>query len=307
MKFRLTLALLAACCFLAAQTPDTGSLTGQVFDESLAPVDHVAVSVENDVTGQKRTTATNTSGEFALAGLGANSIYSVSAFKQGFAMARKGHLVLRGGTNAKLTIRLSVASSRTEIDVTGTLGAVRTDQPQLGIQLSAEGLLDVPLLNRRITNLPLLNSANRPAINQGDVFINQTLFTTNGAGRRQTTFIVDGSTGNESWGRQTIFSNVPLAGVNEIDVLTNAFSAEYGGSTGSVVNIITKSGGRDFHGEFLALGRPGQIGAALSGFSSSNAGSGNDITSDRLLQTALTLSGPIGPGGNTPVLNQRRR
>ena len=43
----------------------------------------------------------------------------------------------------------------------------------------------MPLLSRRISNLPMLNAANRPAISQGDVFMNQTLFTTNGAGRRQ--------------------------------------------------------------------------------------------------------------------------
>jgi hypothetical protein len=47
---------------------------------------------------------------------------------------------------------------------------------------------ETPLLNRRITYLPLLNAANRPALNQGDVFMNQDLFTTNGSGRRQTWF-----------------------------------------------------------------------------------------------------------------------
>ena len=72
---------------------------------------------------------------------------------------------------------------------------------------------EMPLLNRRITYLPLLNAANRPAINQGDMFMNEDLFTTNGAGRRQTWFEVDGANGNDSWGRQTIFSNVPLDAV----------------------------------------------------------------------------------------------
>jgi hypothetical protein len=62
---------------------------------------------------------------------------------------------------------------------------VRTDQPQLGTRLNATQMEDTPLASRRITYLPLLNAANRPAINQGDVFMNENLFTTNGAGRRQ--------------------------------------------------------------------------------------------------------------------------
>jgi hypothetical protein len=131
--------------------------------------------------------------------------------------------------------------------------------------------------------------------------MNENLFTTNGAGRRQTWFEVDGSTGNDTWGRQTIFSNIPLAAVEEITVLTNAFSAEYGGSTGSVVNIVTKSGGSRFHGELMELWRPSTTEAALSGFTSANAASGNDLTNDTLGQSALALAGPIGSGGKTHV------
>src|SRR5207248_2005304 len=104
---------------------------------------------------------------------------------------------------------LNVSGEQTQVVVTGIVGEIRTDQPQLGDHLDATQVEETPLLNRRITFLPLLNAANRPALNQGDVFINQNLFTTNGSGRRQTAFVVDGSTGNDSWGRQTIFTNVP--------------------------------------------------------------------------------------------------
>jgi hypothetical protein len=65
----------------------------------------------------------------------------------------------------------------------------------LGDTLNATEMQETPLLNRRITYLPLLNSANRPAINQGDEFMNQDLFTTNGSGRRQTWFEIDGGNG----------------------------------------------------------------------------------------------------------------
>ena len=286
---------------LMAQTPDTATLHGQVVDQSHGAVAGVLVIAKNTLTGLQRTVETDTSGSFSLAGLPIAGSYDITAGKTGFAETRVSGLTLAGGTTADLNLQLNVAGGQTHVSVTGVVGEVRTDQPQLGTRLSAAQMEDTPLASRRITYLPLLNAANRPAINQGDVFMNENLFTTNGAGRRQTWFEVDGSTGNDTWGRQTIFSNIPLAAAEEITVLTNAFSAEYGGSTGSVVNIVTKSGGSQFHGELLELWRPSSTEAALSGFTSANAASGNDLTNDTLGQSALALAGPIGGGGKTHV------
>jgi len=288
-----------AAVILPAQTPDTATIHGTVRDSSAGAVASAEVTVVNALSGLKRTVESGTSGDYSLAGLPIAGTYTVRAEKSGFAAAELSGLTLVGGTTATVDLQLNVAGGETQVTVTGVAGAVRTDEPQIGIRLDATHMEETPLLNRKITYLPLLSAANRPAINQGDVFMNEDLFTTNGAGRRQTWFEIDGSTGNDSWGRQTIFTNLPLAAVGEMDVLTNAFSAEYGGSTGSVVNIITKSGGNDFHGEALYLGRPSATEAKLSGFNSTNATSGNDLTNDTLQQEALSLSGPIGRGGHT--------
>ena len=278
----LTVLGLAFSLGLRAQTPDTATIHGQVVDQSHGAVAGVLVTAGNTLTGLQRTVETDTSGHFSLAGLPIAGRYDITAGKPGFAEARLSGVTLAGGTTADLNLQLDVAGGQTHVSVTGVVGEVRLDQPQLGTRLGAAQMEDTPLASRRITYLPLLNAANRPAINQGDVFMNENLFTTNGAGRRQTWFEVDGSTGNDTWGRQTIFSNIPLAAVEEITVLTNAFSAEYGGSTGSVVNVVTKSGGSRFHGELLELWRPSSTEAALSGFTSANAASGNDLTNDTL-------------------------
>jgi hypothetical protein len=290
---------IAASAYSFGQTPDTATVNGHVVDPSQAAVQDVQITVTNGLSGLTRSTQTNQSGDFSFLGLPVAGTYTVSASKAGFATAQRSELHLLGGATAELNLVLNVASAQTQITVTGTAGEVRADEPQLGTSLSARQMEETPLPDRKITYLPLLNAANRPAINQGDVFMNENLFTTNGAGRRQTWFEVDGSTGNDSWGRQTIFSNIPLAAVQEMDVLTNAFSAEYGGSTGSVVNIITRSGGNQWHGEALGMGRPSATEAALAGFTSTNAASGNDLTNDTLLQAALSLSGPIGSSGHT--------
>jgi hypothetical protein len=294
----LSTTLLFAMC-LGAQTPDLATIRGRVTDPAHAPVPGVAVSVSNETATVKRTTATDASGSFSIGALPIAGTYAITAGKTGFAEASLKNLKLEGGTNADIHLELSVAAGQAQVTVTGVVGEVRTDGPQLGDRLSAEQIEETPLPSRKISYLPLLNAANRQAINQGDVFMNQDLFTTNGAGRRQPWFEVDGATNNDSWGRQTQMSNLPVSSIQEMTILENVFTAEYGGGVGSAVNIVTKSGGKKFHGDLLEVWRPSQTEAALSGFNSTNAASGNDWTNDTLGQTAASVSGPIGSRGLT--------
>jgi hypothetical protein len=279
---------------LFAQTPDTATLRGKVTDQTHAGIAGAEVTVTNVLTGLHQTTTTDAVGNFYLGALPVSGSYGVSVAKQSFAPARRDGVSLIGGSTANIDLMLNLAGGQTEVTVTGALDEVRIDQPQFGIHLDAEKIQDTPLYGRKLTYLPLLNAANRPAVNQGDIFMNQNLFTTNGSGRRQTWFEVDGANANDSWGRQTIFTNIPLVAVEEMSVLTNSFSAEYGASTGSVVNMITKSGGNQYHGDVLELWRPSGPEAALSGFTPGNAASGNDITNDTLGQSSAAISGPLG-------------
>jgi hypothetical protein len=299
MRYKQVLVSTVAACGLIAQTPDTATIHGHVFDQSHAPVPGVRISVTGKATGFNRTTTTAQTGDFTIAGLPVAEDYALSASKTSFADATLDRVTLEGGETAEMNLTLAVAGGATQVSVTGVVGEVRTDEPQLGDYLGSKTIEETPLPNRRLTWLPMLNAANRPAINQGDVFMNENLFTTNGAGRRQTWFEVDGSTGNDSWGRQTIFSNIPIDAVQEVTVLENAFSAEYGGSTGSAVNIVTRTGGSKLHGDVLELWRPSATDAALSGFTAANAASGNDVANDSLGQTAASVSGPVGGGEST--------
>jgi Carboxypeptidase regulatory-like domain/TonB dependent receptor-like, beta-barrel len=278
---------------LAAQTPDTAMLLGTVADPSHAAITGAHITVTNETTGLTRAVNSDSAGRFTLAGLPGSGAYTVSITKDGFAAVQASHVQLAPGSSAMVALTLNVAGEASIVTVEGPATGLRFDQPQLGINLATEQMQQTPLLTRRITALPLLNSANRPAVNQGDIFMNEVLITTNGAGRRQAWFEVDGANSVDMWGRQTIFTNIPLMAVDEMSVLTNAFTPAYGGGTGSVVNIITRSGGSNYHGQFLELWRPAATEASLSGFTTTNAASGNDITSDTLGQTALAVSGPL--------------
>lgn len=301
MPLRTVIVLLLASFMvpLCAQTPDTATLQGTVVDATQAVVPSARIVLTNELTGLVRQTLSDSAGRFSLGGLPVAGRYSVSATKAGFAVAKTDHVAVAGGSTSTLRLTLRVAGEASTVIVEGAADDVRVDQPQLGIHLSERQIEETPLLTRRITYLPLLDAANRPATNQGDIFTNQNLITTNGAGRRQTWFEVDGANSSDTWGRQTIFTNVPLMAVAEMAVLTSSFSAEYGASTGSVINIVTRSGGDKLHGQVLELWRPASTEASLTGFTAGNATSGNEITSDVLGQTAASFSGALGSGSQT--------
>lgn len=282
-----------------AQTPDTAALQGSIFDPSNAPLAAARIIATNETTGLVRTTTSDTNGRFSLAGLPAEGAYTVTVEKKGFTDAIEPHVQLLAGGGAELHLTLKVAGQHSVVRVEGSAGDVRIDQPQMGVFLSRQQMQDTPLPNRRITYLPLLEAANRPTVSQGDIFMNEDLFNTNGAGRRQQWFEADGANADDMWGRQTIFSNIPLMAVGEMTVLTNAFSAEYGAGTGSVINIVTRSGGDALHGQLLELWRPADTEASLAGFNSGNATSGNEVTSDVVGQSAAAFSGALGPSGKT--------
>ncbi len=298
------LAVILGCGFLLGQTPDTATLSGRITDLSGAAIPGVEVTATNSVTGFKRTAQTDAAGAFSFAGLSISGAYRLTAKKEAFAERTVSDINLAAGTAAEVSLELAVSGTQTKVTVTGEAGGVRTDGPELGAALGQQQIEATPLINRRITYLPLLNSANRPAINQGDVFMNQDLFTTNGTGRRQAWFEVDGANAIDAWGRQTIIPNFGADTVQEMDVLTSAFSAQYGYTAGSVINIVTQRGENQFHGSVLALGRPSDTEARLSGFTTANATSGNQITNDTLGQFSAALSGPVGSGGKTQFFAQ---
>src|SRR6185295_8742059 len=111
----------------------------------------------------------------------------------------------------------------------------------------------------------LLNSAFRQGKGTGDLFVNATYFITGSGSRRTTTFMLDGASNDEGWGRQTAVITVPVAAVQEVNVLTNAFNAEFGWTAGAAMNVVTKSGTNVLRGEGVFLSRPG--GAQARSFS----------------------------------------
>jgi Carboxypeptidase regulatory-like domain/TonB dependent receptor-like, beta-barrel len=272
--------------FSPGQTRDTSSIRGRVLDSSGAVIPQARIGLTNLSTGLSRVTESGGDGRFSFSGLPLTGTYRLRASRAGFLSFEKSGFELRAGEAASFEIILAVSALHASwFTVHGTAGGIQTDSPSLQTRLDLPTINEIPVLGRNITALPLLDSAVRSARGTGDLFLNNSLFVINGGGRRQTTYSIDDSSGDDSWGLQTIFTNVPLSAIQELGVLTNAFSAEYGWTSGGAVNLVTKSGTNQFHGELVGLARPKGIEAAPP-LASSGIG-------DSLGQTSGAISGPI--------------
>lgn len=163
------------------------------------------------MTVVRRESRTDDNGYYTIASLPLTGKYKMTFTKAGFAPEEKSEIELRAGETATLNATLDPQAGQSFITIFGTTEGVRSDSPQTGTRFDLKKIDETPIFGRKLTNLPLLNSAVKPARSQGDLFLNNTLFVINGGGRRQPTFNIDGSSANDSWGRQTIFTNIPFS------------------------------------------------------------------------------------------------
>ncbi len=239
-----------------AQSPNTSTMIVVVADQSGAVVKDAKVSVLNTATGALREAVSGDDGNATFPALSLTGAYTVTVSRQGFGNEDRSGLTLRSGETATVKVTLQAGSQAAEVTVYGTLEGVRSD-PQIGLSLRSSEIDETPILGRKTSALPLLNSAFRQGKGTGDLFVNQIYFITGAGSRRTTTVTLDGANNDEAWGRQTAIATIPLGAIQEMAVISNAFSAEFGWTAGPALNIVTKSGTNNVHGEGIFLIRPG--------------------------------------------------
>ena len=267
-----------------AQT-DLGAVQGHVRDQQNKPVSGASVNLRNPSTSFDKTVQTDASGNYSFIGVPLTGSYVVTVNAPQFQQAQHKDVLLRAGGTAVFDFTLTVSGTQTQVDVYGTTSTVPTESNQVSTRLSQEKIEDTPVFERKITSLPLLNSSVRPSQTTGDLFLNETLFVINGTGRRQTTYQMDDTTANDMWGRQTMFAGVPFSAVQEFTVYTNASSAEWGWNAGTAVNVVTRSGSNDWHGDFVGMGSPS--------FSNASIPLAAKPVQETLAQGSGMFSGPI--------------
>lgn len=282
---------------LAAQT-DLGAIRVHVQDQSGSSLAGATVTVRNPATSWERTAQTDGSGDYSFVGVPLTGQYTVSVAAAQFKTAQQNDVQLRAGSIATLNFALNVSGEKAVIDVYGTPGSLPTESNQVSTRFDLQKIEDTPVLSNKVSSLPLLNSSVRPAQTTGDLFMNETLYVINGNGRRQTTYQLDDTDADDSWGRQTMFAAVPFPVVQEFTVYTNATSAEWGRNAGTAVNVVTKVGHQrlarrlPWHGP--ASRNAGQHAADhASGGQRHGAGQRNGIRTDRERQDVLPGFGSV--------------
>jgi hypothetical protein len=232
-----------------------------VVDQTGAVVKDAKVTILNAATGASRDVVSEAGGLATFPALSVTGLYGVTVTKPGFTSEDVKDLTLRAGETATIRVKLVATGGKSEVTVYGTSDSVR-ETPQIGRQLDSQTIDELPILGRKITTLPLFNSAFRQGKGTGDLFVNATYFITGAGSRRTTTFMLDGASNDESWGRQTMLAAVPVGAVQEVSVLTNAFSSEFGWTSGPAMNIVTKSGTNTLRAEGVYLNRAGGMQAS---------------------------------------------
>ena len=252
----LTLILCAAPVF--AQSPNNSTIVVLVTDQSGAVVTDAKVSVANNQTGAVRDVAVRQRRQCDNHRTAAYRHLHGPCRSRGSATSGVATSLFAPAKRRRLKVRLPSERRRPRSPSTARPRASAPMRRSASVS-TAQTIDETPILGRKVTTLPLFNSAFRQGKGTGDLFVNATYFITGSGSRRTTTFMLDGASNDEGWGRQTMLTTVPIGAVQEVAVLTNAFSAEFGWTAGPALNIVTKSGTNSMHGEGLYLARPGGL------------------------------------------------
>jgi outer membrane receptor protein involved in Fe transport len=229
----------------AQATAGLGAVSGTVRDASGAVIPGATVVVANDGKGIKRTMTSTDAGVFAAPALVPSPGYSITVTKQGFATYEVKDFEVLVGQNVDFRIGLQVGSGSTKVDVTAEAPLVENTKSGVTSTVGTDQITDLPINGRRVDSFVLLT----PAVTNDGEF---GLISFRGIAMGNS-FLTDGNDTTESFynenaGRTRIGSQISQDAVQEFQVLSNGFSAEFGRAMGGVVNTVTKSGQNDTHG-----------------------------------------------------------
>jgi hypothetical protein len=226
-----------------------GRFAGTVKDQSGASVSGATITLTNQATNVSRTTKTDEDGIY-LFPLVEEGVYSVTVEHGGFKKVIRTDLTLELNQNGRVDVTLEVGSTSETVQVTAELPQVDTSGAVLGKVENTKRIEDLPLVDRDTLQLGLLQAGVfAPDPDDGS----KNPFSVSGQRSESLTFLLDGADNTNFVGNNIVVSPNPDA-VSEFKILTNNYDAEFGRSSGGIINQVIKSGSNQIHGsafEFL--------------------------------------------------------
>lgn len=256
LKWKLPFLILVLCVSLQtikAQT--TGTVRGVVTDPSGAVVSQANATILQEGTGVTRSTTTNPDGSFEFASLPVGK-YTLQIERDGFKKYQAAGIDVTIGHYVVVNPSLELGTGQQSTTVIGSAPLVETVNTQLGATVGEQSVTTLPLNQRDTYQLlqlqpgvvaPVAFNLYYGSDQPGAVSVN-------GGRGRANYFMVDGGDGNDLFVNAAGVQPSPDT-IQEFRVLTNTFDAEYGRNSGSIVNVITKSGSNEFHGSLYEFFR----------------------------------------------------
>ncbi len=237
--------LLCISSSIFAQSAGVAGISGVVRDASGAVVPGAKIAISSAAQGSLRTLTTNNDGVFTAAALPPGPGYTVAVTATGFAPYEAKGLSLEVGQNLDLQISLAVGQTSTQVEVTGVAPLIEDTKSDISGVVNSRAIEDLPINGRRVDSFVLL----QPGVSNDGTY---GLLSFRGVAG-QNSFLVDGTDTteqfyNENAGRTRIASQISQDAVQEFQVVSSNYSAEYGRAMGGVVNTVTRSGSNQLHG-----------------------------------------------------------
>ncbi len=230
-----------------AQATASASLAGTVVDKNQAVIRGATVTATNKATGLTRTATTNDSGEYKIDLLPAGR-YDVKASASGFGDAGSENVELLVGVTNSLGFTLNPGGVTGTVTVTsGETELVSKEKTDVSVNVTPRDIQDLPLNGRDLANLAYLAPGAKPVDSYDPTKNRIAIFGINGSSGRNVNVTVNGIDNKDNTVGGPVMQ-FPLESIQEFVISTQRFSAVNGRSEGGAVNVVTKSGGRDFHG-----------------------------------------------------------
>jgi outer membrane receptor protein involved in Fe transport len=220
----------------------SGKILGAVQDESAGVLPGVAIVIRNLDTGVTRETVTNDRGRYEVPGLQPGR-YQVQAELTGFRRYTQGPIVVQVNEESLVNVILPVGEVAETIQVEAQGIVVQTTTATLGKVVEEKQILELPLSGRNFTSLGLLT----PGVTTRGQSTTDASYVVHGQRQDSNNFQLDG-VANVSLGGNAVQARPNVDAVQEFKIQTSNFSAEFGRNSGSVVQVVTKSGTNTFRG-----------------------------------------------------------
>ena len=267
------------------------SIGGVITDAQGAVIPQTHVTARDTATGVQTAATSNSSGLYRLQNL-AIGAYTVTVEHNGFRRYVRDGITLTTGADLGLDVKLEVGAAEQSVTVTGEAPAIESRTSDISTLIESKSIEGLPLGNRRTLNVIQLSGAavfvgypNSPAN------VNPNFSLAGGRTQSQMAWIDGGNAQNMRMGAGQINLDPPVEAVQEVKVLSNNYSAEYGGSAGGVVIETTKSGTNRLHGSAYEFVRNDDFDAP--GFFAPVANGAKVIPKLRYNVFGGTVGGPI--------------